>query len=136
MNWKMILLGLAVMGVLSLITLYALGMNRTLLQGFQVGASANTFTMYYADWCGHCQKAKPDFLEFSKQGKIKVGNTECIVRMISPEANPEAVKGKNIKGYPSFLLETVDGKTVEYTGERNVDGYMSFLNSNLGVKDT
>jgi hypothetical protein len=54
--------------------------------------------------------------------------------MISPETNPEAVQGKTLKGYPTFLLETVDGKTVEYTGDRSVDGYMSFLTTNLGAK--
>ena len=136
MNWKMILLGVSVLAVLSLVTLYALGVkfnSPTLLQGFQGGAPANnTFTMYYADWCGHCQTAKPAFTEFAKNGKITIGNKECEIRMISPEAEPDKAKGKIIKGFPSFLLETVDGKTVEYTGERNVDGYMGFLNENLG----
>jgi|OM-RGC.v1.025805331 thiol-disulfide isomerase/thioredoxin len=136
MNWKMILLGLAVLAVLSLITLYALGISfnkPAILQGFQGGAPANnTFTMYYADWCGHCKAAKPVFTEFAAAGKIKVGNKECIIQMVSPENEPEKAKGKNIKGFPSFLLETVDGKVVEYTGERNVDGYMAFLNTNLG----
>ena len=136
MNWKMILLGIAVLSILALISLYVLGITfnkPALLQGFQGGAPAmNTFTMYYADWCGHCKAAKPAFTEFAAAGKIKVGNTECIVRMVSPEDEPEKAKGKNIKGFPSFLLETVDGKVVEYTGERKVDGYMAFLNTNLG----
>lgn len=141
MNWKMILLGLTVMSILSLVTMYAMGVNfnRSLLQGFQSGAGApamNTFTMYYADWCGHCQSAKPEFTKFSEQGTITVGNQSCKIRMISPEHDPDSVKGKNIKGYPSFLLETVDGQTVEYTGERNTAGYMSFLNANLGVKSS
>jgi thiol-disulfide isomerase/thioredoxin len=136
LNWKMILLGFAVLAVLTLITLYALGVkfkSAPLLQGFQGGAPAmNTFTMYYADWCGHCQQAKPTFTEFAAAGKIKVGEQECVIRMVSPEKEPEKAKGKNIKGFPSFLLETTDGKVVEYTGERNVDGYTAFLNKNLG----
>jgi thiol-disulfide isomerase/thioredoxin len=138
MNWKMILLGIAILAVLALVTMYALGIsyNRGLLQGFQnPSPDGNTFTMYYADWCGHCKQAKPAFTEFASKGKINVNGTDCTIRMISPENEPDKAKGKNIKGYPSFLLETVDGKTVEYTGERTVDGYMSFLNSNLGVKE-
>lgn len=136
-SWKMILLILTVTGVLALLTMYGLGVsfNRNLLQGFQDGAPAmNTFTMYYADWCGHCQTAKPEFSKFAGQGIVKIGNQNCKIRMISPEKEPEAAKGKNIKGFPSFLLETVDGQTVEYTGERTTAGYMSFLNSTLGVK--
>ena len=134
-SWKMILLIIAIVGILGLLTMYGLGIsfNRGLVQGFQSGAPAtNTFTMYYADWCGHCKAAKPEFTEFMKQGQINVGTQNCKIRMISPENEPDAIKGKNIKGYPSFLLETVDGKTVEYTGERNTAGYMSFLNANLG----
>jgi len=134
-SWKVILLSIAVIGLMGLLMMYGLGIsfNRGLIQGFQSGAPAtNTFTMYYADWCGHCKTAKPEFTEFMKQGQINIGNKNCQIRMISPENDPDAAKGKNIKGYPSFLLETVDGKTVEYTGERNTAGYMSFLNANLG----
>ena len=136
MDWKMILLALAVCGVLGALALYGLGSTygRGFMQGFQSGGgvSKDTFTMYYADWCGHCQAAKPGFTEFSSSGTVTVNGKSCAVRMISPEHDPEAVKGKNLKGYPSFLLETVDGKTVEYTGERTTDGYMRFLEANLG----
>ena len=135
MSWKMILLIIAVLGLLGLLTMYGLGIsfNRGLIQGFQSGApDGNTFTMYSADWCGHCQTAKPEFTEFAKNGTVKIGNQECKIRMISPEKEPDAAKGKKIKGFPSFLLETTDGNTVEYTGERNTAGYMSFLNANLG----
>ena len=136
LNWKMILLGFAVLAVLTLITLYALGVkfkSAPLLQGFQGGAPAmNTFTMYYADWCGHCKAAKPDFETFAAAGTIKVGNKDCVIRLVSPENEPDKVKGKIIKGFPTFLLETTDGKVIEYTGERNVDAYTAFLNTNLG----
>jgi thiol-disulfide isomerase/thioredoxin len=136
MSLKLFLLGFVVLSLLGLIVMYGFGIkfnNPTVLQGFQGGAPAmNTFTMYYADWCGHCQQAKPGFTEFAAGGKIKVGQNDCVIRMVSPEKEPEKAKGKTIKGFPTFLLETADGKVVEYTGERNTDGYMAFLNSNLG----
>lgn len=131
----MILLGIAVLTVAGYGILYVTGykFNRSkLLQGFQGAPAKNTFTMYYADWCGHCQQAKPAFLEFASKGTVKVGDKECEIRLISPEKEPEAAKGKVIKGFPTFMLETVDGKTVEYSGERTVDGYMAFINENLG----
>ena len=134
-NWKLALVGIVVAGILALVMMYGLGIsfNRGLVQGFQSGApDGNTFTMYYADWCGHCQTAKPEFTEFAKQGILKIGNKDCKIRMISPEKEPEAAAGKQIKGFPSFLLETVDGKTVEYSGERNTAGYMAFLKTHLG----
>ena len=42
------------------------------------------------------------------------------------------MKAKGVKGFPTFQLETTDGKTVEYSGERKTDGYLAFLNEQLG----
>jgi thiol-disulfide isomerase/thioredoxin len=103
------------------------------LSGFQSGTE-NVFTMYYADWCPHCKTAKPEMEALIAKSPITVGGVKCKVRMIQPEKEPEEAKGKPIKGFPTFLLETVDGKTVEYAGSRNTDGYMKFLNENLGSK--
>ena len=135
MSWKTILLGFAVLSILGAIAFTVLGFKFTtpqVIQGFQGAPAMNTFTMYYADWCGHCQQAKPVFSEFAAKGTVKIGDKDCVIRMVSPEKEPEKAAGKNIKGFPSFLLETVDGKTVEYAGERTVDGYMAFLNQTLG----
>ena len=138
-SWKMILLGLAVVSILGLLTMYGLGIsfNRGLLQGFQNAApDTNTFTMYYADWCGHCQTAKPEFSEFAKQGILKIGNQNCKIRMISPEKEPDKAAGKPIKGFPTFLLETTDGQVVEYAGERSTKGFLDFINKNLSGADS
>ena len=96
--------------------------------------SENTFTMYYADWCPHCQSAKPEFKELVNKGYIGEGRTRCKVRMISVEENPEAVKAapKPVNGFPTFLLETPGGEVYEYQGSRNTEGYLKFLNEKLG----
>ena len=134
MSWKVLLITLVVFAILGLVTMYALGMSYGRgIQGFQNSAPAtNTFTMYYADWCPHCQSVKPEFTEFSNRGTIDVGGKSCTIRMIDAAKNPEAAKGKPVKGFPTFLLETTDGKIVEYQGERNTDGWLAFINSKLG----
>jgi len=125
----MSLLLLAILGVLVFLFLY----SRRLV-GFQSGASENVFTMYYADWCPHCKTAKPEMEALIAKSPITVGGKKCEVRMIQPEKEPEMAKGKPIKGFPTFLLETTDGETVEYAGSRNTDGYLAFLNEKLGGK--
>lgn len=129
MNWKVVLLGVVVVAILSSIVLRRFGR----IQGFQ-NPDVPTFTMYYADWCPHCQTAKPEFSELVKKGEIKVGETRCKIRMIQPEEQPEEAKGKPFRGFPTFLLETTDGQFVEYKGERNTQGYLEFLNQELGLK--
>ena len=91
-----------------------------------------TFTMYYADWCGHCKTAKPEFEKLVAKSPMDVNGVKCKIRLVSPEKQPELAKGKQIKGFPTFLMETPDGKMVEYKGPRSTDGYLAFINKTLG----
>jgi thiol-disulfide isomerase/thioredoxin len=128
-NWKM--LGIAAVVVVLLATLwYGRGNSR---DGFQ-NPTENTFTMYYADWCGHCKNAKPAFQELIKKGPVDINGVKCQIRMVSPEKQPELAKGKPIRGFPTFLLETTDGQTAEYRGPREPEGYLEFINKSLGGK--
>ena len=130
MNWKLILLALVILGLLG----YLYKVQFSTLQGFQSGAGPNeyTFTMFYADWCGHCKTAKPGFEELAKKGAVTVNGKKCTIQLVSPEKEPQKAKDKPIKGFPTFLMETPDGQTLEYRGERNTDGYLKFINDTLG----
>lgn len=99
------------------------------VEGFTGGASTggDSFTLYYAEWCPHCKTVKPAFAEWAKNGFISVGGKNVAVSMVQPEKEPEKAKGKTIKGYPTFILETADGKTYEYEGDRTPAGYQKFL---------
>lgn len=123
---KMILLGVAVIFVL-----VAAWYTSKPKESFQ-NPSEPTFTMYYADWCGHCKTAKPEFQKLVSKSPMDINGVKCAVRMVSPEKQPELAKGKAIKGFPTFLMETPDGKTVEYKGSRDMDGYLKFINETLG----
>jgi thiol-disulfide isomerase/thioredoxin len=101
-------------------------------EGFQSGSGgADTFTLYYAEWCPHCKTVKPDFEKWSKNGFVTVGGKNVKVRMVEQSEKPDEVAAKGIKGFPTFLLETAQGKTVEFQGERNPDGYLKFLEEQL-----
>uniref|UniRef100_A0A6C0JUT2 Thioredoxin domain-containing protein n=1 Tax=viral metagenome TaxID=1070528 RepID=A0A6C0JUT2_9ZZZZ len=133
-NWKIGALAAVVVGILAY-----LYFNRTMLvSGFQNKGSASskpegyTFTMYYADWCGHCKNAKPGFQSLANSGPVIVNGKKCTVQMVSPEKEPEKAAGKPIKGFPTFLFESPEGQIVEYKGERNTDAYLKFINDALG----
>jgi len=128
MNWKLIAIGIAIL----LVIVYV---SRSQKQGFQ-NPDQNTFTMYYADWCGHCKKIKPEFEKFMKSGPINVNGKSCQIRMISPEKEPDAAAGKPIRGFPTFLMETTDGQVVEYKGDRSTKGFLEFINKSLSGADS
>jgi len=119
--WFLIVL----IAALVVISLY----NRDVIQGF-LGSSGDSFTMYYVDWCPHCKSAKPIFTDFMGSGTVTVNGKPVKCTMVNAETNPEAVKDLNVKGYPSFLLNT-QGKVVEFNGPRTADGFMDFLKQNI-----
>ena len=92
--------------------------------------SAPTFTMYYADWCPHCKNIKPVFKEWSKKSSVTIKGKTVFVEMVEADSNPDKLKGKPVKGYPTFLLET-NGKFKEFDGERNASGWENWLSKNL-----
>ena len=102
-------------------------------EGFQnnIAGAADTFTLYYAEWCPHCKTIKPAFTEWAKNGFVTAAGKNVKVRMVEQGENPEEVTAKGVKGFPTFLLETAGGKTVEFQGDRTPEGYLKFLEEQL-----
>lgn len=101
-------------------------------EGFTgTGGGADTFTLYYAEWCPHCQSVKPAFQEWGKNGFVSIAGRNVKVQAVQPEKEPEKMGGVKVRGYPTFMLTTADGKSVEYQGDRTPEGYMKFLEENL-----
>jgi thiol-disulfide isomerase/thioredoxin len=100
-------------------------------EGFENSTGADTFTLYYAEWCPHCKTVKPAFEQWSKNGIVTIAGKNVKVRMVEQSEKPEEVAAKGIKGFPTFLLETAAGKTVEFQGDRTPEGYLKFLEEQL-----
>ncbi len=125
------------MKIIALITILAvslllLGFYGSPNEGFESGSEDATFTLYYADWCPHCKAIKPEFGSFSNDGKgtIKINGKVVGLRMVEADKDAEKAKGKPVKGYPTFLLEK-NGQFVEFSGERNRNGWKKFLEDNM-----
>lgn len=95
------------------------------------GAGTDTFTLYYADWCPHCKTVKPIFKDWSKKGSVTINGKPVFLSMVEADTDAEKLKGKPVKGFPTFLLEKSNGKFVEFDGERTPSGWESWLASNL-----
>lgn len=134
MNWKLYAVIFTVLGLLvGLVYVY----NSYDKESFQNRTPLDKprLSICYADWCGHCQAAKPSFEEISKDGQVSIANgTVVVVRMLNADdsKNESELKRLKVAGYPTLILETTDGKTIEFKGERNTQAYLDFLNKNLG----
>ena len=97
-----------------------------------LGESVNTFTMYYMNGCPHCEVILPEFRTFVASGQIETNGKKTKIRMLEqgdPTAAPE-LQANNVKGFPTFVLSTVDGKTIEYSGDRKVGAMREFISTN------
>ncbi len=103
------------------------------IEGFEgQDASAPVLVMYYADWCGHCKRAKPQ-LEAAKgqyRGKVKI----VMLNAEDPE-NASILKQEDVQGFPTIRyyksgMPTVGKKSSyeEYNGERSKEDFLQFLN--------
>jgi len=141
-NWKFIAIGVAVVIVLALIAyFYTQNSGFFVKQGFQnAGDGKHEFIMFHATWCGHCKNAMPDFDKFRESGVVVAGQPVKISKYDSDEAETKKMikdleaKGVEVKGFPTFVLITADGKVVEHKGERSIEAYTKFLNDTLGGK--
>lgn len=87
------------------------------------------FVMFYGDYCGHCQRAKPKFLKFKelaeKEGDISV-------KLIDTAQNSELMSKYDIQGVPSFKYfpnGMRSDEVVDYEGPREVESWMEFIKS-------
>lgn len=125
------LLGLTAL-IVGLLAITYLGLSS---EGFADAAAGKTntrgtFTMYYADWCPHCQTAKPMFVDFMGPGVLQVNGQDVKVKMVEEKQIQKDVDPE-VKGYPSFLYSDAAGKVVEYSGPRSPDGFMKFLETQI-----
>jgi thiol-disulfide isomerase/thioredoxin len=128
-----------VLGVLLLFVLYCLFWRSTTIvkivpyekmenpKDLQQYNDVPTFVMYKANWCGHCQKAKPEWEKALNENKTKI-------KMVAIDGDQfkDLVKQKNITGFPTILYYgngLNKEHTDEYNGPRTSSGFLSFLNS-------
>jgi thiol-disulfide isomerase/thioredoxin len=127
------LVGLILLVCIALLLVTTIRLGMTSNEGFSSYGETNergTFTMYYADWCPHCQNVKPLFKDFMGTGVVKVNGLPVKVKMVEEKQIQKGVD-PDIKGYPSFLYSDSAGKVVEFNGPRNANGFMEFLKQEI-----
>ena len=120
-------LGLVLVGLWVIYRIYAAYYVKG--EGF-AGTGNHKLVLYYAEWCGHCKVAKP---EFAKLGSTQtIGASTVDIQTVNAEEDKEAMKGVNVRGYPTIILYDPKGKIVEeYGGERTEAALQAFLKKNV-----
>ena len=98
-----------------------------MLEGFTSNTNTNTnndtqLMLFYADWCGHCKKMKPDW------EKLKTEFPGKCIDVESESITDEHRSKYNVKGYPSIFV--VRGEEItEYDGGRTYTAFSEVLSN-------
>lgn len=82
---------------------------------------------FYAPWCGHCKSLAPKYDELAADLKDVKG---LVIAKIDSTMNE--IEGVSVSGFPTlkFFAKGSKRAPVDYDGEREVDGFKTWLKTN------
>lgn len=90
-----------------------------------------TLYFFYTDWCGHSQKAKPEWEAL--QLPATYGTTKVVGKTVNCEEDVMTCTAYGVDGYPTIKVESSDGIT-DFTQRVTTASLDQFLVAQLGEK--
>jgi len=87
--------------------------------------------MFYAPWCGHCKRLKPEFEKSS--GDLLANDPPVhLVKVDCTEAGKDTCGRFEVKGYPTLKIFRGGELSSDYNGPREAAGITKFMRSQVG----
>ena len=80
--------------------------------------NANHIVLVYADWCGHCQKFKPEWKKFRKLAR-SVSNIRTSELDVDDKTNESMIKSLGVDTFPTVIMIRPSGDRQVYSGDRS-----------------
>jgi protein disulfide-isomerase-like protein len=94
----------------------------TLLTSMDLGKMDRKIVLFYAPWCGHCKKTKPEYVKVAK----KIGGLHAV----NCDEDEEVATHFNIKGFPTIAYIQDDMISETYEGPRVASAMLNWVNKN------
>lgn len=89
----------------------------------RVGESETTLVMFYAPWCGHCKRIKP---EYAKAAELLRGDDPAIglAKVDCTEGGKDICTKFGVSGYPTLKIFRNGEFSQDYNGPREAGNYL------------
>merc|ERR1712038_2031507 len=87
--------------------------------------------MFYAPWCGHCKKMKP---EFDRASKDLLANDPpvTLAKIDCTEAGKDTCNRFEVRGYPTVKICRGGEVSQDYNGPRDAAGIVKYMKAQVG----
>ncbi|XP_051175352.1 protein disulfide-isomerase A3 [Leptopilina boulardi] len=91
----------------------------------------NSLVMFYAPWCGHCKRLKP---EFAKAAELLKDNDPPIslIKVDCTEGGKESCNKFSVSGYPTLKIFAGSDMVNDYNGPREAAGIAKYMKGQVG----
>jgi protein disulfide isomerase family A protein 3 len=100
---------------------------------FEAGVAEvdTTLVMFYAPWCGHCKRLKPEYAKAAELLKnddppIALAKVDCT------EAGKKICERHSVSGYPTLKIFRNGEMAQEYNGPREAAGIVKYMRAQVG----
>ena len=130
-NWASILLLVIIIVLLIIGIVYSQkNCRRNRIENFDASSRKPCFVMFYADWCGHCKRTKPEFSKLEKTGAKNSKGQKVDIIAINADEEKDLAKKHNVMGYPTikYFPNGLDGGSpVDFNGGRTNQEFANFI---------
>lgn len=97
----------------------------------KVGSYDTALVMFYAPWCGHCKRLKP---EFEKAASLLKSNDPPITlaKVDCTEGGKSTCNRFQVQGYPTLKIFKSGEVSAEYNGPREANGISKYMRAQVG----